>query len=397
MKFSVLLPTRNRLELLSYALETVTRQDHGDWEVIVSDNCSEQDVAGYVRSLNEPRIQYYRTDRFVSVTENWNNALEKSTGEFVVMLGDDDGLMRGYFSTLRRLLDEYGHADVIYTNALLYAYPGVIREYPEGFVQPYGYAEFLRSATAPFWLDQITAQRLVRKSMNFMVSFGYNMQFALISRGIIDSLRHNGAFFQSPYPDYYAMNVLMLKAKALLVCPYPIVTIGISPKSFGYFYFNKLESKGVALLNNVQSNGIINSLDDVILPGNDMNTSWLIAMETIRVNYGANEPLQVSYARYRWLQVVHVYAAYCLDRKVAKDVLDALWARMRISEKWLAVGLWVFAMLAQGMPVALRAKVVASMLALTQTHPRYSPERIVGRDKNILDVYDRIDPLSCYS
>jgi len=38
MKFSVLIPTRNHLDLLSYAIETVRRQDYSDWEIIVSDN-----------------------------------------------------------------------------------------------------------------------------------------------------------------------------------------------------------------------------------------------------------------------------------------------------------------------------------------------------------------------
>ena len=80
MKFSVLLPTRNRLDLLSYAIETVRRQDYSDWEIIVSDNSSEEDIAGYVRSLDDSRIKYYRTDQFVPVTDNWNNALAKSDG-----------------------------------------------------------------------------------------------------------------------------------------------------------------------------------------------------------------------------------------------------------------------------------------------------------------------------
>ncbi len=102
MKFSVLLPTRNRLDLLSYAIETVRRQDYSDWEIIVSDNFSEEDIAGYVRSIDDSRIKYCRTDKFVPVTDNWNNALAKSDGDYVIMLGDDDCLMKGYFSTLKK-------------------------------------------------------------------------------------------------------------------------------------------------------------------------------------------------------------------------------------------------------------------------------------------------------
>ena len=49
MKLSVLLPTRNRLTFLRYAIESVRRQDVPDWEIIVSDNHSEEDIAGYIR------------------------------------------------------------------------------------------------------------------------------------------------------------------------------------------------------------------------------------------------------------------------------------------------------------------------------------------------------------
>ena len=153
MKFSVLLPTRNRLDLLSYAIETVRRQDYSDWEIIVSDNFSEEDIASYVRSLNDPRIKYFRTDAFIPVTDNWNNALEQSAGDYIIMLGDDDGLMKGYFSTLGHVIEKYDAPDLIYTSAYLYAYPGVMPDFPDGFLRSYNNREIYRSAGTPFWLE----------------------------------------------------------------------------------------------------------------------------------------------------------------------------------------------------------------------------------------------------
>src|SRR4051794_10427964 len=102
MKFSILLPTRNRTEYLSHAVYTILNQDYDNWEAIVSDNHSEQDIAAYVASLGEPRIKYFRTNGFVSVTENWNTALEKSSGDYVIMLGDDDGLLSGYLRKIQK-------------------------------------------------------------------------------------------------------------------------------------------------------------------------------------------------------------------------------------------------------------------------------------------------------
>ncbi len=387
MKFSVLLPTRNRLELLRCAIETVRRQDYGDWEIVVSDNASEQDIAGHVRALNDPRIRYYRTGSFVPVTENWNNALEKSTGDYVVMLGDDDCLMKRYFSTLRGLIEERGAPDLVYHSALLYAYPGVMPGFPEGFVQPYGYAGFLKNAREPFWLERAAALQCVRASMDFRVTFGFNMQFALVSRRLIDALRHKGPFFQSPYPDYYAMNASLLKAERILVCPQPLVTIGISPKSFGYYYFNRSEQSGIEFLNNAPDAESLGRLEQVLLPGSEMNNSWLIAMETLRVNYGAECGLEVNYRRYRLLQIFQTCMAMS-EAGAAGPRMAELRRKLRLGEKCAAAALWVLAKLAGLLPGRARQKVNSAVMVLAGVYPRYAPRRIVGRYRSILEVYE---------
>ena len=48
MKFSVLLPTRNRLKYLKYAVDSVLAQDYVNWEIIISDNDSEEDIFSYM-------------------------------------------------------------------------------------------------------------------------------------------------------------------------------------------------------------------------------------------------------------------------------------------------------------------------------------------------------------
>src|ERR1700742_1348266 len=106
MKFSVLLPTRNRLKYLKYAVSSVLRQDYDNWEIIISDNDSYENIAEYVASLNDARIKYFRTEKFVSVTDNWNNSMNLSTGDYVIMLGDDDILLKNYFSKMAELLSQ---------------------------------------------------------------------------------------------------------------------------------------------------------------------------------------------------------------------------------------------------------------------------------------------------
>lgn len=200
MKFSVLLPTRNRLDLLTRAVETVIRQDYDDWEIIVSDNHSEEDIAGYIESIDEPRIKYFRTEMFLPVTDNWNNAIDRCDGDYIIMLGDDDCLMQGYFSYLDELIREFDSPDFVYTNAFLYAYPGVLDSAPEGFLRTYSRRRIYQSSNAPFLLALETARAFAKDALNFRVTFDYNMQFSLISRKLVQQMANHGPFFQSPIP-----------------------------------------------------------------------------------------------------------------------------------------------------------------------------------------------------
>jgi glycosyltransferase involved in cell wall biosynthesis len=301
MKFSILLPTRNRLELLRYAVQSVFDQDYQEWEIVVSDNASEDDVAGYVRSLGDERVKYLRSDTLLPVTENWNRTLEAGTGEYLIMLGDDDCLLNGCLSAAAGLLREYEYPDLLYTEAIQYAYPDVIPGTSEGFTQ-FGYCEFLNGASEPFFLSRAAAMDAVRKALGFRIVYSYNMQHSIVSRKMIHRLQEKGAFFQSPYPDYYATNALLVCAERVLVCPWPLIGIGISAKSFGFFYFNKREDEGVAFLQNVVDPVMFDRLKDKILPGSNMNTSWLLAMESLKTNFPDEVPGGVKYWRYRFMQ-----------------------------------------------------------------------------------------------
>jgi len=391
MKFSVLLPTRNRLDLLAMAIQSVRSQSYDNWEIIVSDNCSEEDVAGQIKSLRDSRIKYFRTTQFIPVTDNWNNALDKSVGDYIIMLGDDDCLMQGYFFTLCKLIEKYNAPDFIYTDAFLYAYPGVIPGIKEGQLRKYSNRKIFQSAHKPFWLERTQAIEFAKDSMNFKVTFDYNMQFSLVSRKLIEKMKRYGQFYQSPYPDYYASNAMMLKADRILIVPYSLVTIGISSKSFGFFYFNDAESEGNEFLNNLPDMGMVKRLQNVILPGTAMNTSWLLSMETLAVNFSNEFEINVNYARYRIIQICAIYAGLILDKKGAQETYLQLQEKMSRSEK-LRLGLW-FSTLYKIVPGRYRVSLAHRIQEAGGSHPKIDMPSVAGEFNTILDVFNKIDPL----
>ncbi|TDI78938.1 MAG: glycosyltransferase, partial [Betaproteobacteria bacterium] len=354
-----------------------------------------EDIAGYVRSLDDSRIKYYRTDQFVPVTDNWNNALAKSDGDYVIMLGDDDCLMKGYFSTLKRMIEEYNVPDLLYTSAFLYAYPDVIPGSPDGFLRSYGHSGIFRSSHKPFWLEKSESIALVNHSINFRIHFNYNIQFSLVSRKLIQEMGKYGSFYQSPYPDYYASNAMMLIAERILIVPQPLVTIGISPKSFGFYYFNDLESKGNEYLKNIPDPDIALRLQQVILPGTNMNTSWLLSMETLAQNFGKKENLKINYDRYRLLQICAVYVGLMLGKYGAKSAVSDLRSRMTLREQILyGVSLPILVAMTLIVPKRYHAFIANRINIATGSHPTPFFPQFEGKFITILDVFEKIEPVS---
>jgi glycosyltransferase involved in cell wall biosynthesis len=394
MKFSVLLPTRNRLTYLRYAVDSVLRQDYDDWEIVISDNDSDDDIAGYVAELGDPRVRYARTERFLPVTDNWNAALARSTGDYVVMLGDDDALAPGYFSALRPLIEAHGGPEVVYTGAYLYAYPGVMPDQPRGFLQPYGYAEFLRGADAPFLLPKADAARMVNEFANFRVAYGFNMQFVLVSRAMIRTLEARGPFYQSPFPDYYAMNALFLSAPRILACPWKMVVIGVTPKSYGFYHVNKREAEGVEFLQGGADDARADRLARVLLPGSNLNTSWLVSLETLRARFAAERPPRPNYARYRMLQIAYVYEHRYVTGQASAADIAALRAALTPAERAVCD---VIAVIVSAAERVTRRRVRHRASALVRRWLRQTPSwdapPLVGAYAHVGEVLDALERL----
>lgn len=88
--FSILMPTRNRAHLLPYAVQSVLEQGFNDYEVIVSDNHSDDETEKIIRPLTSDKVRYFRTDGVLSMPDNFEFALSKARGQWIMCLADDD-------------------------------------------------------------------------------------------------------------------------------------------------------------------------------------------------------------------------------------------------------------------------------------------------------------------
>lgn len=241
MKFSVLLPTRNGGKYLKSCIESVLSQDYKDMELIVFDNANTDNTAEVVNSYsNDKRLKYYRTDSVVSVTDNWNNALKKSSGDYVLMMGDDDFLLPGYFDTLDKTIKENDFPDGISYFGYSFIYPDAVDNTVGYYSDPhYDYEKKLMDSGKT---TKNQLKSIVYDMFKFKNRVPLNTLPHIWSRKVIN--RVDGELFRPPYPDHFALNAIFLKANTWVFSKKKLYIIGVTPKSYGHYVFSDNDQKG---------------------------------------------------------------------------------------------------------------------------------------------------------
>ena len=241
MKFSVLLPTRNGGKYLKSCIESVLSQDYKDMELIVFDNANTDNTAEVVNSYsNDKRLKYYRTDSVVSVTDNWNNALKKSSGDYVLMMGDDDFLLPGYFDTLDQTIKENDFPDGISYFGYSFISPDAVDNTVGYYSDPhYDYEKKLINSGKT---TKNQLKSIVYDMFKFKNRVPLNTLPHIWSRKVIN--RVDGELFRPPYPDHFALNAIFLKANTWVFSKKKLYIIGVTPKSYGHYVFSDNDQKG---------------------------------------------------------------------------------------------------------------------------------------------------------
>jgi glycosyltransferase involved in cell wall biosynthesis len=267
------LPTRSAASILEGCVASVLDQPYADMELVVADNANDDRTGAILDSFaDDRRLRVVRSEVVLDVTENWNAALEASTGEYLLLLGDDDSLLPGYFENVDALLARHGDPDCLTYNA----YSFVAKDAVQGVSSSYYREEHF--GFGPEYVDEQPLGAELRRSVvkdlySFHQRFPMNMQMTIIARRGLKDLP-NG-LFRSPFPDHYALSALLLRARRWVYSSARLAVVGVSPKSFGHFFHSADAPSGLDYL------GVDTSFDGC-LPGNDVLNAicvWLLELK----------------------------------------------------------------------------------------------------------------------
>jgi GT2 family glycosyltransferase len=109
--FSVIIPTFNRSDLLREALQSVCAQEYTDYEVIVVDDGSTEDIAAVVREFDSRFRCLHQENRGPGAARNLGIA--HAAGEYLAFLDSDDLWFPWTLATYRTVIDRWSSPSLI--------------------------------------------------------------------------------------------------------------------------------------------------------------------------------------------------------------------------------------------------------------------------------------------
>ncbi len=223
--FNIIIPTRNRLVTLQHSIKTVLNQNYDNYKIIVSDNYSNDGTKKFVESLNSEKIEYFNTGRSLSMSSNYEFALSKIKEGFVILIGDDDGLLPFALKVLNEIINEEKALAISFCTAVYY-WPGA-SPYEDLLLIPRT-KKYVERRESSIFLEKLLNGSLDYSELPMLYTGG------VVHSSLIDKAKNSaGKFYHSFTPDVYSGIAIASVVKEYIRIERPIAISGLSKFSNG--------------------------------------------------------------------------------------------------------------------------------------------------------------------
>src|SRR5690348_7711765 len=230
---SVVIPTRNRQEYAESCIRSLLRIQSPDLEVVVQDN-SDIDLLGpqLVRERRDERVRFAHRPGRMSVIDNCDHGVSRATGEYVTLLGDDDG-MNPEAVEATAWAKEHEVDALIPVRIAIYHWPDVrYRYYGARWAGMLTMKRF-SGATIPQDVEAAvrTSARLAFQNLVDCVDLP-KLYYGIVRRECLEQLfRATGTYFPGVSPDMAVAMGLSGFVRRAYAVDYPLFVPGTSAKS----------------------------------------------------------------------------------------------------------------------------------------------------------------------
>ena len=104
-----------KAQFLKEAIASILSQTYQNFELVIVDDASPEDLESIVSEFNDIRVRYYRNEQNIGGTDlvkQWNHCLTFATGDYVILAADDDVYDKEFLAEAERLFKKYPNVPV---------------------------------------------------------------------------------------------------------------------------------------------------------------------------------------------------------------------------------------------------------------------------------------------
>ena len=113
--FSFVMPAY-KAEYLSKAINSVLNQDYNNFELIIVNDASPENLKEIVKGFQDNRIRYNENTQNIggkNLIKNWNYCVSMAENDYIILATDDDMFETDYLSNAVQLIDKYPEVNLI--------------------------------------------------------------------------------------------------------------------------------------------------------------------------------------------------------------------------------------------------------------------------------------------
>lgn len=230
MKLSVIIPTKNRQKYCIAAIKQIMQLNLKDVEIIIQDNSDDDSLYEYIKELDPNKIIYNYHPGLLSFVDNFSEPISFAKGEYICMIGDDDGLL----SNISKVVDFAitNEIDAIIPSLdIVYFWPSdkpLIKNGETGYM---------------YWANKKCHYKYINtdRGLNSLMTKGgqgyQDLDVPRVYHGVVKLSKLNeikeitGRYFDGLTPDIYMAVALSFVCKRVVRMNFPITISGICPRS----------------------------------------------------------------------------------------------------------------------------------------------------------------------
>ena len=226
-KLSIIIPTKNRQIYACKCVETLLKKLSGGYEIIIQDNSDDDSLRSMLGDrIDGVKLKYDYESECLSFCDNFERGLLMSSGDYAIMIGDDDCVLPGIIE-LTDIIRKKGVESVIFPTCHSYYWPNALQS---------GEGKLVIRDQKPYVKTLYT-----KGAIEKMAEFGdydyqkYNfpkIYHGIVKRECLDKIKEKtGYSFGGLTPDIYSAVALSFYIDKILYVNTPFTLPGVCAKS----------------------------------------------------------------------------------------------------------------------------------------------------------------------